>query len=372
MTEPGNDPAAGTGGPLAGTVVDLTRALAGPHAGMMLGDLGARVVKVETSGTGDDTRGRGPPFVGPDDARQSTYFQSCNRNKESVALDLFRLRPRRAGGRSGGLRPDRPGRGRPDVAHRLRPRRPAARRGADRRPARRHVRGLRRRGGTAGAGAHRPRPGRAHLAAGVAGRGARLPGDPVERGGRGRPRPGQPPPVDLPVRPVPLLRRRGADRGRQRGPVAAVLRRLRPRPRRGRAGDQLRAGRAPRRGDPPRRGRLRDVGHRAVARAPGRARRAGRQGPQPGRGLRLGPDPLAGARGRRGARHPGPRRPARPAVAVLRARLRLRRRAGRIARAGRDSDPETTPETETTRTHHRAPPVLDADAGAVLAWLGLE
>jgi len=80
-------------GPLAGTVVvDLTRALAGPHAGMMLGDLGARVIKVETPGTGDDTRGWGPPFVTPDGAddsdRQSTYFLSCNRNKESLALDL--------------------------------------------------------------------------------------------------------------------------------------------------------------------------------------------------------------------------------------------------------------------------------------------
>ncbi|MEG9246517.1 CoA transferase [Arthrobacter sp. Soc17.1.1.1] len=77
------------GGPLAGRlVVDLSRALAGPHAGMMLGDLGARVIKVETPGTGDDTRGWGPPFVGPEDDRQATYFLSCNRNKESIALDL--------------------------------------------------------------------------------------------------------------------------------------------------------------------------------------------------------------------------------------------------------------------------------------------
>ena len=81
-------------GPLSGTVVvDLTRALAGPHAGMMLGDLGARVIKVETPGTGDDTRGWGPPFVEPDGGgdgsqRQSTYFLSTNRNKESIALDL--------------------------------------------------------------------------------------------------------------------------------------------------------------------------------------------------------------------------------------------------------------------------------------------
>src|SRR6476659_8889960 len=80
------------GGPLADiTVVDLTRALAGPHAAMMLADLGARVIKVETPGNGDDTRGWGPPFVGPptDDAETiSTYFQSCNRNKQSVVLDL--------------------------------------------------------------------------------------------------------------------------------------------------------------------------------------------------------------------------------------------------------------------------------------------
>ncbi|GAA1356966.1 CoA transferase [Arthrobacter rhombi] len=76
-------------GPLAGyTVLDLTRALAGPHAGMMLGDLGARVIKVETPGTGDDTRSWGPPFVGPEDDRQATYYLSCNRNKESIALDL--------------------------------------------------------------------------------------------------------------------------------------------------------------------------------------------------------------------------------------------------------------------------------------------
>ncbi len=76
-------------GPLDGTlVIDLSRALAGPHAGMMLGDLGARVIKVESPSNGDDTRSWGPPFVGPDDARESTYFLSCNRNKESIALDL--------------------------------------------------------------------------------------------------------------------------------------------------------------------------------------------------------------------------------------------------------------------------------------------
>ena len=78
-----------TEGPLSGyTVVDLSRALAGPHATMMLADLGARVIKVENTNGGDDTRGWGPPFVGPEDDRQSTYFLSCNRNKQSIALDL--------------------------------------------------------------------------------------------------------------------------------------------------------------------------------------------------------------------------------------------------------------------------------------------
>ncbi|MCW2818779.1 MAG: CoA transferase [Marmoricola sp.] len=76
-------------GPLSDVlVVDLSRALAGPQATMMLGDLGARVVKVEAPGHGDDTRGWGPPFVGPEDDRESTYFLSANRNKESISLDL--------------------------------------------------------------------------------------------------------------------------------------------------------------------------------------------------------------------------------------------------------------------------------------------
>jgi crotonobetainyl-CoA:carnitine CoA-transferase CaiB-like acyl-CoA transferase len=80
----------GRTGPLEGTVVvDLTRALAGPHAAMMLGDLGADVIKVESPKGGDDTRGWGPPFVGEEGAdRESTYFLSANRNKRSIALDL--------------------------------------------------------------------------------------------------------------------------------------------------------------------------------------------------------------------------------------------------------------------------------------------
>ena len=76
-------------GPLDDVVViDLTRALAGPHCGMMLADMGARVIKVESPGHGDESRGWGPPFVGPDDDPVSTHFLSCNRNKESVTLDL--------------------------------------------------------------------------------------------------------------------------------------------------------------------------------------------------------------------------------------------------------------------------------------------
>src|SRR5439155_6528597 len=77
------------GGPLSDiVVVDLSRALAGPHAAMMLGDLGARVIKVEAP-RGDDTRSWGPPFVTPEHGeRESTYFMSCNRNKESITLDL--------------------------------------------------------------------------------------------------------------------------------------------------------------------------------------------------------------------------------------------------------------------------------------------
>src|SRR5689334_7373209 len=77
--------------PLADLVVlDLTRALSGPQAAMMLADMGARVIKVE-SAAGDDTRAWGPPWAGepgPDDPHDSTYFMAANRNKESVVLDL--------------------------------------------------------------------------------------------------------------------------------------------------------------------------------------------------------------------------------------------------------------------------------------------
>ena len=71
--------------PLSGIrVVDLTRVMTGPYCTMMLGDLGADVVKIEQPGKGDDTRAWGPPFVGS----ESAYFLSVNRNKRSVALDL--------------------------------------------------------------------------------------------------------------------------------------------------------------------------------------------------------------------------------------------------------------------------------------------
>ena len=65
-------------------VVDLTRVLSGPYCTMMLADMGARVIKVEQPGRGDDTRGWGPPFVG----HESAYFLSINRNKQSLTLDL--------------------------------------------------------------------------------------------------------------------------------------------------------------------------------------------------------------------------------------------------------------------------------------------
>jgi crotonobetainyl-CoA:carnitine CoA-transferase CaiB-like acyl-CoA transferase len=87
-------------GPLAGVhVLDLARVLAGPYAAMLLGDLGAEVIKVERPGAGDDTRHWGPPFVqaagdaaGGDasggDGAESTYFLSVNRGKRSVTIDL--------------------------------------------------------------------------------------------------------------------------------------------------------------------------------------------------------------------------------------------------------------------------------------------
>ena len=72
-------------GPLEGIrVVDLTRILAGPYCTMMLGDMGAEVIKIENPDGGDDTRGWGPPFLNG----VSTYFISINRNKKSLTLNL--------------------------------------------------------------------------------------------------------------------------------------------------------------------------------------------------------------------------------------------------------------------------------------------
>ncbi|MCY4078407.1 MAG: CoA transferase [Acidobacteria bacterium] len=79
------DRSATAAGPLDGvTVLDLTRVLSGPYCTMMLADMGARVLKVEQPGKGDDTRAWGPPFQ----EGESAYFLSINRNKESVTLNL--------------------------------------------------------------------------------------------------------------------------------------------------------------------------------------------------------------------------------------------------------------------------------------------
>jgi crotonobetainyl-CoA:carnitine CoA-transferase CaiB-like acyl-CoA transferase len=75
-----------TQSPLAGVrVLDLSRVLAGPLCTMLLGDLGANVIKVERPGAGDETRGWGPPF---DERGESAYYLAINRNKLSVAADL--------------------------------------------------------------------------------------------------------------------------------------------------------------------------------------------------------------------------------------------------------------------------------------------
>ena len=77
--------------PLAGVrVLELARILAGPWAGQMLADLGADVIKVERKGTGDDTRGWGPPFVEGTDGKHigSAYFHAANRGKRSIEADF--------------------------------------------------------------------------------------------------------------------------------------------------------------------------------------------------------------------------------------------------------------------------------------------
>lgn len=81
-------------GPLDGiTVLDFSRVLAGPYCTMILADLGARVIKIEKLGTGDDTRVWGP-FVDHEDIKESAYFMCFNRGKESIALDIKSPRDR--------------------------------------------------------------------------------------------------------------------------------------------------------------------------------------------------------------------------------------------------------------------------------------
>ena len=74
-------------------ILDLSRILAGPWAGQMLADLGAEVIKVERPGSGDDTRGWGPPYLkDPEgaDSGDSAYYLCCNRNKKSLTVDITR------------------------------------------------------------------------------------------------------------------------------------------------------------------------------------------------------------------------------------------------------------------------------------------
>src|SRR3954453_3446033 len=81
---PWSDPAVAPR-PLAGVrILDLTRVVSGPFCTMLLGDLGADVVKVEEPDRGDESRTYGPPFQGG----ESAYFLSVNRNKRGIALDL--------------------------------------------------------------------------------------------------------------------------------------------------------------------------------------------------------------------------------------------------------------------------------------------
>ena len=79
-------------GPLSHLVVlDLSRVLAGPWCTQLLADLGATVIKIERPGTGDDTRGWGPPYLkdaGGDDTSEAAYYLCCNRGKLSVAVDF--------------------------------------------------------------------------------------------------------------------------------------------------------------------------------------------------------------------------------------------------------------------------------------------
>ena len=65
-------------------IIDFSKALAGPYCTMLLADMGAEVIKVEMPGSGDDSRGWGPPFI----EGEAAYFLSVNRNKKSITLNL--------------------------------------------------------------------------------------------------------------------------------------------------------------------------------------------------------------------------------------------------------------------------------------------
>lgn len=89
MSADPDDSGADREGPLSNVhVLDFSRVLAGPYATMILGDLGAEVIKVEQPKSGDDTRMWGPPFIATSDGRESTYFLSANRNKRSITIDM--------------------------------------------------------------------------------------------------------------------------------------------------------------------------------------------------------------------------------------------------------------------------------------------
>ncbi len=89
MTDQAKSTTSPSPGPLAGLrVLDLSRVLAGPLCTMVLGDLGAEVVKVERPGTGDDTRTWGPPWAEGPEGAEAAYYLCVNRNKRSVAADL--------------------------------------------------------------------------------------------------------------------------------------------------------------------------------------------------------------------------------------------------------------------------------------------
>ena len=72
-------------------VLDLSRVLAGPWASQLLADMGADVIKIERPGTGDDTRGWGPPFLKDDagnDTAEAAYYLAANRGKKSLTLNI--------------------------------------------------------------------------------------------------------------------------------------------------------------------------------------------------------------------------------------------------------------------------------------------